>query len=282
MLDPREFFKKYPEFIEQDIRRFRGNGLRNSYYNVNEEFMARRFSHILHQNSVTDKTILDVGSCIGTLGAWALEYGAAHYTGLEVQPNFANLSNVLLSQRFPNKFNIIHQSIEDFQIEKQFDIVVAAGVMFGVVDVFAFCNKLAKLSKERIVVEALHPYDGMRMLLSNISIDDRRKMLEELSLIRVNDNMGMTVDHTQGNLLGITGCEVGIGALNSIFRRLGWEQTQLHRYSTKSFPEFYDCENSNRYLVEYEYTGSSVKEFYKEHNNPNNKITLWNGNSTTQ
>ena len=282
MLSLYEFFKKYPEFIEQDIRRLRGNGVRNAYYNVNPEFMTKRFSHILNQNSTKNRTILDVGSCIGALGAWALEYGASHYTGLEVQPNFANLSKVLLARHFTNKFDIIHQSIEDFQTDQQYDVVIAAGVMFGVVDVFAFCNKLVQLSKERIVIEALHPYDGMRMLLPNLTIDDRRKMLEELSIIRVNDNMGMTVDHAPGNLMGITGCEVGIGALDSIFRRLGWEQTYLHKYSTKNFPEFYDCENSNRYLVEYEYTGSTVKEFYKEHNNPNNKITLWNGNSTTQ
>ena len=282
MLRPQEFFKKYPEFIEQDIRRFRRNGVRNAFYNVNPEFMSKRFSHILHENSVKNKTVLDIGSCIGSLGAWALEYGAAYYTGLEVQPNFANLSKVLLSQYFSEKFEIIHQSIEKYQTTQQYDIVVAAGVMFGVVDVFDFCNKLTTLSRERIVVEALHPYDGMRILLPDMPIDDRRKMLEELSLIRINDNMGMTVDHTQGNLMGITGCEVGIGALNSIFRRLGWEQTYLHKYSTESFPEFYDCEHSNRYLVEYEYTGSVVKEFYKEHNNPNNKITLWNGNSTIQ
>ena len=282
MIDPREFFKKYPEFIEQDIRRFRGNGVRKAYYNVNEEFMTSRISHILHQDTVKNKTVLDIGSCIGTLGAWALEYGASHYTGIEVQPNFANISKVLLSKHFENKFDIVHQPIENFQTDQQYDVVVAAGVMFGIVDVFSFCNKLAQLSKGRVVIEALHPYDGMRMLLPNLAIDDRRKMLEELSLIRVNDNMGMTVDRVQGNLMGITGCEVGIGALDSIFRRLGWEQTYLHKYSTKSFPEFYDCENSNRYLVEYEYTGSTVKEFYKEHNNPNNKITLWNGNSTTQ
>ena len=282
MISPHEFFDKYPEFIEHDIRRFRGNGVRNAFYNVNPEFMAKRFSHILQQNSVKNRTVLDVGSCIGSLGAWALEYGAMHYTGLEVQPNFVNLSKDLLSRYFPNRFDIIHQPIESFQPSTQFDVVVAAGVMFGIVDIFDFCNKLSKLSKERIVIEALHPYDGMRMLLPNMPIDDRRKMLDELSLIRVNSNLGMTVDHTQGNLMGITGCEVGIGALDAIFRRLGWEQTYLHKYSAKNFPEFYDCEHSNRYLVEYEYTGSTVKEFYKEYNNPNNKITLWNGNSTTQ
>ena len=282
MIDPSDFFKKYPEFIEQDIRRFRGTGVRNSYYNVNPEFMTKRLSHILHQNSVQNRTILDVGSCIGTLGAWALEFGASHYTGVEVQPNFANISKTLLSQYFPNKFNIIHKPIEDFQTTEKFDVVVAAGVMFGVVDVFALCAKLASFSKERIIIEGIHPYDGMRMLMPDITREQRKKLLEESSIIRINDNMGMTVDHTPGNLLGISGSEVSIGALDIIFRRLGWEQTNLYRYAFKNFPEFYDCENSNRYLVEYEYTGSYVKEFYKEHNNPNNKINLWNGNSTTQ
>lgn len=282
MVDPSDFFKKYPEFIEQDIRRFRGSGVRKSYYNVNPEFMAKRFSHILNHNSVKNLTVLDIGSCIGTLGAWALEYGAAHYTGIEVQPNFVKISRDLLTTYFSDKFDIIHQPIEDFQTTKKYDVVVAAGVMFGVFDIFSFCTKLANFSKKRIVIESLHPYDGMRNLVPNLSRDQRKKLLEESSIIRINDGMGMTVDHTPGNLVGITGCEVSIGALDIIFRKLGWEQTELYQNASKTFPEFYDFENSNRYLVEYQYTGSSIKEFYKEHNNPNNKITLWNGNSTTQ
>jgi hypothetical protein len=282
MLNSSDFFKKYPEFIEQDIRRHRENGVRNSYYNVNDEFMVKRISQILNNQTVKDKTILDIGSCIGTLGAWALEYGANHYTGLEVQPNFVDISKTLLAKHFFGKFNIVHESIENYQPTEQYDIVVAAGVLFGVVDVFDFCRKLTLLSKERIVIEALHPFDGLRMLLPSMVISDRRKMLEEISIIRLNDNMGMTLDRTKGNLLGFTGCEISIGSLDAIFRRLGWEQTELHLDSTSQFPEFYDCEYSNRYLVEYTYTGSSIKEFYKEYNKPNNKIKLWNGNSTIQ
>lgn len=282
MLSPYEFFKEYPEFIEQDIRRFRTNGVRNSYYNVNEETMIRRISLMVDQNSVKNRTILDIGSCIGTLGAWCLEYGARHYTGIEIQPDFIRISETLLSKHFPNKFTIVNQPIQDFETTEKYDVVVAAGVMFSVFDVFEFCKKLVSLSKERIVIESLHPYDGMRMVLPHIDINQRRKVLEETAIIRINDNAGMTLANTPANISGIVGCEVSIGALDIIMRRLGWEQTDLYRYASKRFPEFYDCEHSNRYLVEYEFTGSTVKEFYKEFDKPDIKIKLWNGNSTTQ
>ena len=264
MISPYEFFKKYPDFIEQDIQRFRANEVRNSYPNVNEETVIRRISHMVDQNSVKDRTVLDIGSCIGTLGAWCLEYGAKHYTGVEIQPDFIRISETLLSKHFPNKFTIIKQPIQEFDTTEKYDIVVAAGVMFGVFDVFEFCKKLISLSKERIVIESLHPYDGMRMILPHIDINQRRQVLEKTAVIRINDDTELTLANTLANMSGVVGCEVSIGALDIIMRRLGWEQTDLYRYANKRFPEFYDCEYSNRYLVEYEFTGSTIKEFYKE------------------
>lgn len=253
MITPYEFFKKYPEFIEQDMRRFKASEVRNNHYIINEETMIRRISHIVDQNSVKNRTILDIGSCTGTLGAWSLAYGAKHYTGIEVQPDFVRISEALLSKHFPNKFTIINQPIQEFETTEKYDVVVAADVMFGVFDVFDFCKKLVSLSKERIVIESLHPYNGMRKVFPDIDITQRRKMLEETAVIGINDNIS-----------GFVGCEVSIGALDIIMRRLGWEQTDLYRYANKRFSEFYDCEHSNRYLVEYEFTGSTIKEFHKE------------------
>lgn len=144
------FFDSYDEFVTKDPRYGREST------KVTSESLSKRASAILPQHIVKDKTILDLGHCVGAFGHWALSNGASHYTGVDIQKLFCDRSKDLLSKYWSEeKYSVVNSDILSLE-KKQYDIVVAAGVLHGYFDVISVIKKLSEFDAKYIVVETLH------------------------------------------------------------------------------------------------------------------------------
>jgi cyclopropane fatty-acyl-phospholipid synthase-like methyltransferase len=143
----------FEKYIQADIRKNRPTAT------VTEESLTNRFEVMLPAWLVQGKRILDLGSATGAAGHWCLHHGAAHYTGVEIQKSFATISIKLLSSEYSNsQFQIINDDLINFvnSNSKQWDIVIAAGVIHGFFNPFDAIKKLTQLSNQHIVVETLN------------------------------------------------------------------------------------------------------------------------------
>jgi precorrin-6B methylase 2 len=152
----KNFFEQYPEFINSDTRLNRTNP--RDGYPVNADFLQKRYSCTMPAEKCQGKKILDLGSCTASLGAWCLANGASSYTGIELQKKFATESRNNLAKYFANGWQIIESTVENFLKHNtdHYDIVVAAGVIYGVDDMHGCLKKLTSISNY-IIIEAKHP-----------------------------------------------------------------------------------------------------------------------------
>ena len=152
-------FVKYPDFITSDPRRLRKDGIRGGY-NIDEIFQFHRHNTLLPKETVVEKRVLDLGSCVGATGAWVLENGAARYVGVELQNNFCSISQDNLTKIYPNKdWDIKQQSFNDFFLTntEPFDIVVAFGVLYDSVYFENLIKNILNIGADLIVVESIKP-----------------------------------------------------------------------------------------------------------------------------
>jgi predicted TPR repeat methyltransferase len=139
------YFDFYKEFIDKDLRSKRDN------WKVTSETLTRRCQVMLPPELVKGKTILDLGSGLGAMGHWCLQHGATHYTGVEIQKEFREISNELLS-KYHSNFTICDDMNK---LTEQYDIVIAAGFMHGFLNVISAIEKVCSLSNEYIIIESL-------------------------------------------------------------------------------------------------------------------------------
>jgi cyclopropane fatty-acyl-phospholipid synthase-like methyltransferase len=104
------------------------------------------------------KSILDLGSCLGAAGHHALSYGASSYTGVELQQYYVDTSKELLGKYWDDKWTIIQQDIEEFldiaiSENRKYDYVLAAGVIYGFVDIVDIIRKISKVSNNYIMYD---------------------------------------------------------------------------------------------------------------------------------
>jgi Methyltransferase domain len=142
-----------PEFIDEDNRRFRGHNP------ISKEQMAAKHSVLLPESLIKGKTILDLGCCMGATGHWALSHGAAHYTGIELQTEYAEGARRLFDKYHPDKFVIYQTPIEKWLSEphaEQYDIVCILGVIYAFIDYFSILKYSTALARSTYIVEGLH------------------------------------------------------------------------------------------------------------------------------
>lgn len=147
-------FDDAPEFLDEDNRRFR---IKNP---VSRTQMLAKHEALLPAETLKEKSILDLGSCLGATGHWCLSQGARHYTGVEVQHTYAEQSRRLLGKYHAGKFTIIEQSVEQWLAQprtEQFDIVCLLGVIYAFSDYFSILNSSAALSRGIVAIEGLYP-----------------------------------------------------------------------------------------------------------------------------
>lgn len=143
------FFDQYNEFVESDVRSHRGTTT------VTSESLTKRCQALLPAWLVKDKTILDLGHCLGAFGHWSLSNGAKHYTGVDIQKDFCRQSNELLSKYWQsNKFTILNwETFEYLQSCGKFDIVIASGIIHCYTNPISFLEAVANVALETIIIE---------------------------------------------------------------------------------------------------------------------------------
>jgi 2-polyprenyl-3-methyl-5-hydroxy-6-metoxy-1,4-benzoquinol methylase len=153
------FFNKFPEFVDLDSRKDRG------FSPVTAETLDNRHETSLPAWAVDGMTVLDLGSCLGATGHWVLSNGAKHYTGVEVQPELAKISQTLLSKHWPeDKFKINQIDLRTFFKEeiaqgKKYDVVVMVGVIYAFLDTYGILSQLAELCDYLTVIDSIYPWN---------------------------------------------------------------------------------------------------------------------------
>lgn len=147
-------YDKYPEFISTDPRTQRKS---NRSYTITQEFTEGRHKAFFESIDLKDKTVLDLGCCVASLGAWVLDKGAKHYHGVEYDETLCNLANKNLSKYF-NNFTITQDFIENFfeNNTEHFDIIVASGIIYGYFNPSEFIDEVVQISNN-IILESRHP-----------------------------------------------------------------------------------------------------------------------------
>lgn len=171
------FFDCHPEFIDSDLRKTRGTT------QVTSESLSKRCAVLLPKWSIEGMRVLDLGHCVGAMGHWALANGAAHYTGVDIQEDFCEVSNTLLGNYWEsNQYSIVDQDVMQFMRDRvamgtKYDVVLASGIMHGYINSVGFIELMSKLSTKYIVVESQEVDEGVNPtiafkvynMLSNVS-----------------------------------------------------------------------------------------------------------------
>jgi hypothetical protein len=276
-------FKLHPEFIEVDNRKNRPiivpspekNGPSYSY-NINPEFMFKRHQVMLPLDLIKGKSILDIGGCIGASGDWSLANGAKHYTNIEFYPECQELSKTLLSKYYSqNQYSVYDGSFSDFPIDKKYDIVVAAGTLYGSFDVFKFVEKMTKLSNEFVIIDAVHPFNGYRRLFPDASDADRKRVSQTLSIIQPSERIRQGIQSNKS--LRVAASLVSITALKTMMKNHGFEYDEsMYNQAELEIPEIYNVINHNRYLAKFFISNTKLVHLESEIKNPDaNNAWVW-------
>lgn len=233
-------------------------------YNISVDFMFERHKVMLPPELIKGKSILDIGSLLGATGAWCLANGASSYTGLEPQLEFVNHSNSLFQEYFPNgRWENIHNSVDNYDTDRQWDIVVASGVLYACFDPFDFVNKVSKFSKETVIFDTVHPFNGYRRLFPDATDEDRHRVSTILSIIQPSERVRMNVaslDHS----VRIAASLVSPTALNLLMLNQGFDHDPLlYKQAEKEIPYYYDVRQHNRYMSKYFRSDVETKLFNK-------------------
>jgi precorrin-6B methylase 2 len=253
----KNFFDRYPEFIESDTRTTRINP--KDGYPISAEFLEKRYLCTMPTGRCQGKKILDLGSCTGSLGAWCLANGAASYTGVEIQKKFVADSRNNLAKHFANNWQIVESTVEQFlqNNTEHYDIVVASGVIYGVADMHGCLRQLAKIA-DYIVIEAKHPPSLIQLALRCLEMKEiielKQAIIEVLSV-------PMIYEDANHKVLSL-GFNPSIGALTTIFQSLDFvPDLTVYNDLKSTLGEIYGLTESNyfRYGIGFQKTAIENK-----------------------
>mmetsp|Transcript_7812 Transcript_7812/g.14719 ORF Transcript_7812/g.14719 Transcript_7812/m.14719 type:complete len:1375 (+) Transcript_7812:442-4566(+) len=169
-------FMLAPYFAQEDERRHR---LHNP---ITVHTLAAKCSALLPPDTVKDKTVLDLGACLGAMCHWSLFHGAKSAVAVEPQMQFcmrmmdylkraestwSNSCDVddgtpsLDAKSDDDRYKIICADARSFLSQckdQSFDIIVIAGVLHCFQDPITIISEVARVSKEIIVIESTHTY----------------------------------------------------------------------------------------------------------------------------
>lgn len=143
-------FYESDDFVNLDNRRLRQD------YKLTFQSLFHKISAQLPKDIIKNLTVLDLGSCLAAAGYYSLFFGAAHYTGVEIQDFYYDTSIKLLNQHFnQEKFLIIKEDITNFldSTDQKFDVVLASGILYGFLDPIILLEKLTKVTKKYLIID---------------------------------------------------------------------------------------------------------------------------------
>lgn len=258
-------YKKYPEFIDTDPRSNRPLELG---YSISADMMQARHECMLNPAMLSNKRVLDLGSCVGYTGAWVLEHGAAFYQGVEYSNDFVVLSNNNLDKYFHNtQWSIAQSSFEDFfkVNNEKYDILIASGVIYSVVDPVAFLNNIASIA-DTCIIESVHPWSrSPRDQLPGLPNDVMQRFRESPYWEGFIESEPFTtlgprrmVLGTSNNSIEYTGCHVSMGYLKRYMDIIGFTYDQsVYNLLKEKVPEVYN--KWHRFATKFDRSSNPLK-----------------------
>lgn len=145
-------FEDAPEFVDLDNRQFR------QFNPISKQQMQHKHEALLPPELLKGKTVLDLGSCMGATGHWALTYGASHYTGVELQGEYIDLCRPLFEKYHPGRYTLHVSSIEDWLAKDSstYDVVCMLGVIYAFVDYYPILKRMSEMSRDIIAIDGLY------------------------------------------------------------------------------------------------------------------------------
>jgi protein-L-isoaspartate O-methyltransferase len=262
------FFDSYREFSTEDPR------ISRAEYQPTVELLSLRYSNMLPADLIKNRTVLDIGSCVSSAGAWAIASGAKHYTGIEIQRELTSVAERILSQYFDNSlWQVITTDAEQWiSTMSWYDVIVVAGTIHTFTDPVSVIKKLSNHTN-CLIIESTHPHIYSEMLTevyqkeifseqekivlhtlleSKVFKDTFQNLLEEKLPIMYNRN-SYSVFKSQNNQptnVEVNATYPSIGFLNNIMSNLGFESDlTINNNLKKSIPSLYNW--PGRFAVAY-------------------------------
>jgi len=266
-------FKTQPEWMQQDTRIGRPivvpspgkQGGDSLSYNINADFMYDRHRVMLTPELIKDKTILDVGCCMGATGAWALANGARHYTGIDTRQKDLELGEKIFKKYFQkNQYTLIETWAEKYEPKEKYDIVIASGVMYGVFDSFDFVKKIANFARDIIIVDNVHPFNGYRRLFPNATDEQRQAVSKTLSIIQPSERIRFN-SKNEAKSIRISASIISLQALILLMKNVGYRyDDSLYQSAEKEIEYYYDIRKHNRYMSKFVKDNSIILNTYEK------------------
>jgi hypothetical protein len=135
----------FEKFIESDVRKSR------THLPISEESVMKKLSAMLPAEIINGSTVLDLGCATGAAGHWCVLNDCKSYTGVELQDNYYKTAKSLL----PN-CEIVQSDVIEFlkNTDRQWEVVISAGLMHGIFNPFQLISLLDKVSSEYIIIES--------------------------------------------------------------------------------------------------------------------------------
>ena len=239
-------YDKYPEFIEKDPRTQRKN-VRS--YSITKEFSENRHESFFINYNLKNKTVLDLGSCVGSMGPWVLEKGAEYYHGVEYDKTLSDISKANLTKYFDkNKWDITNDYIENFfeNNNKKYDIVIASGIIYTYFNPSDFLDQIIKIS-DCVLIESGHPLKRwIKESVFNIPGAIPLKHLESLEklplVVYYPGNASMMLSDKATNLKFNGSCPT-LGFVDYYLDLMGYSnEQQVHSTIKTKLPEIYNSD----------------------------------------
>lgn len=272
------FFEKN-DFISRDPRI---NRPMNWQYTVSAELMTARHQLFFHKTDLTGKRVLDLGSCCGATGAWVLDRGATHYTGVELQDKFVDTSRSLLDRHYSsNQWNIVSADVEQYlnNATEKFDVVIMVGVLHCLFDYQHILKQITAISNE-IIIECFHPYNAFRELYPDLDNSDLYALCKNKSLAQIATKTGTVGEN--GGSYNFDGVRLSMMGLANVFGYLGWStDLEFNDRCIQQLPDVYSLTTPSycpRYVTRSVPADRTVFEFadgYRDPTKTNYEYANW-------
>lgn len=260
-------FDKYPEFIDTDPRVNRSN---TKSYSITKEFTEDRYSAFFNHIDLNGKTVLDIGSCVSSLGAWVLDKGASFYQGVEFGDSLVKDARDNLSKYWKqNEWDIFEGYAEDYfkQDDRSFDYIVTSGIIYAYNNPCELIDECVKRSKN-IILESRNPVKRWVEEHAHIPLTLRHTRLLELQPMIVAYNNGPMLYGKGGNY-SYTGTCPTQGYVDYYFNAIGYSEDGIvHNMLQKLLPNIYNIDKrfGKLYKKTHERKGTGLKESIENNN----------------
>jgi hypothetical protein len=233
-------FLSKPDFISTDIRTQRP---RDYMMPITADVMAVRHQLWFANTDLTRKRVLDLGCCVAATGAWVLDHGADHYTGVDLQQAFVDQSVQNLSGYYPqDKWKIIKSDIIGFleNCQDHFDVVVIAGSIYSMIDYYSVIKHICRIGKE-VIIESYHPYRALQEIWPEKTDVELMDLWKTTSMVSI-ETSGQTM--SQGGSQLHDSARPSMAAFAKIFAHLGWSSDfELNELAVKELPDVYSLQS---------------------------------------